>query len=111
MTIKKSTAPRKQDGTKLVHRSKSHVANKNFLIVGIGASAGGLEAIVDFLTNLPPDTGLHFFLFQHLDPTHESMIVDILSRKTLMPVSEIKNNTRLQSGHVYVMPSNSSLKI
>ena len=90
---------------------KTPTKNKNFPIVGIGASAGGLEAIEKLLMNLPPDTGMAFVIVQHLDPTHESMIDEILSRKTLMPVVEIKNNIRVQSGHVYVIPPNTSLKI
>lgn len=92
-------------------RRKNSIANKIFPIVGIGASAGGLEAVGELLVNLPPDTGMAFVIVQHLDPTHESRISEILSRKTLMPVMEIKNNARVQSNHVYVIPPNSSLRI
>lgn len=90
---------------------KRTITNKIFPIVGIGASAGGLEAIGELLSNLPPDTGMAFVLVQHLDPTHESRIDEILARKTLMPVAEIKNNVSVKSNHVYVIPPNSSLKI
>ena len=86
-------------------------ASKNFTIVGIGASAGGLEAIGEMLENLLPDTGMAFVIVQHLDPTHESRIDEIFSKKTLMPVAEIKNNMRVQSNHVYVIPPNSSLRV
>ena len=58
-------------------------ASKNFTIVGIGASAGGLEAIGEMLENLLPDTGMAFVIVQHLDPTHESRIDEIFSKKTL----------------------------
>jgi len=102
MTMKKSsTAPSK----------KTPLTKNNFPIVGIGASAGGLEAINELLMNLPPDIGMAFVIVQHLDPNHESMIGEILSRKTLMPVIEIKNNMRVRAGNVYVISPNTSLKI
>src|ERR1700733_8170698 len=90
---------------------KKPSAKSSHLIVGIGAFAGGLEATVDLLVNLPPDTGMAFVIIQHLDPTHESMIDEILSRKTLMPVTEIKKNRRVLSGHVFVIPRNANLTI
>lgn len=117
MTIKKSLAAQRtkasQSSKKFSKNAKRKnlIQNKNFPIVGIGASAGGLEAISELLGNLPPDTGMAFVIVQHLDPTHESRIDEILSRKTLMPVAEIKNNARVKSGHVYVIPPNSSLRI
>jgi two-component system CheB/CheR fusion protein len=58
----------------------------NFPIVGMGASAGGLEAIEQFLQNTPPTTGLAFVLIQHLDPSHSSLLSEILQRSTAMPV-------------------------
>src|SRR4051812_41240102 len=57
-------------------------------VVGIGASAGGLEAITALLRSLPPDTGMGFILVQHLDPTHPSALVEILGKTTSMKVSE-----------------------
>ncbi len=60
----------------------------SFPVVGIGASAGGLEAFTELLRHLPPDTGMAFVLVQHLDPTHESMLPELLSSKTAMTVIE-----------------------
>ncbi len=57
------------------------------VIVGIGASAGGLEAFIRLLKKLPGDTGMAFVLVQHLDPNHKSILTEILSRTTSMPVS------------------------
>lgn len=108
MIKKKNSASQRSSVAKI---KKPPHTKKGFPIVGIGASAGGLEAITDLLTNLPPDTGMAFVIVQHLDPTHQSMIDEILSRKTLMPVKEIKNNVRIQSNHVYVIPPNTSLTI
>ena len=75
-----------------------------FPIVGIGASAGGLEALQLLLKRLPPSTGLAFVVVQHLDPKHESMLVDILSRATAMPVSQATDGVLVEPDHVYVMP-------
>jgi two-component system CheB/CheR fusion protein len=77
----------------------------HFPIVGIGASAGGLEAFTKLLANLPIDTGMGFVLIQHLDPKHESLSSDILSRVTKMPVIEVKNGMRVEQNHIYVIPA------
>jgi chemotaxis methyl-accepting protein methylase/signal transduction histidine kinase/chemotaxis response regulator CheB len=82
-----------------------------FLIVGIGASAGGLEAFTQLLHALPPDTGMGFVLVQHLDPDHESALVQILSRTTPLPVREIANDEPVEPDHVYVIPRDANLTI
>jgi two-component system CheB/CheR fusion protein len=82
-----------------------------FPIVGIGASAGGLEAFTQLISALPADTGMGFVVIQHLDPTHESLTPEILSRTTQMPVLEIKDGMRVLPNHVYIMPSNVSVEI
>jgi two-component system CheB/CheR fusion protein len=82
-----------------------------FPIVGIGASAGGLEAFTHLLKHLPLDTGLGFVLVQHLDPQHESALTQLLARTTTMPVREVTNNLRVQANHVYVIPPNTNLGI
>lgn len=76
----------------------------DFPIVGVGASAGGLEAFKQFLSALPIDSGMAFVLVQHLDPNHESMSADILSRVTRMPVIEVKDGMRADANHIYVIP-------
>ncbi|HUQ34754.1 MAG TPA: chemotaxis protein CheB [Aestuariivirga sp.] len=81
------------------------------LIVGIGASAGGLEAFTLLLEHLPADTGMVFVLVQHLDPVRESALPDILSRATALPVHEVTNDLRVQPNHIYVIPPNTSLTI
>ena len=80
-------------------------------IVGVGASAGGLEAFTQLLKHLPLDTGMGFVLVQHLDPQHESALTQILSRATSMPVREVTNNLRVEANHVYVIPPNTNLSI
>ncbi|QDG54088.1 response regulator [Persicimonas caeni] len=76
------------------------------LIVGLGASAGGLNEFKTFFSNVSPDTGLAFVVVQHLDPSRESRIPDILQRHTEMPVSRIEHGVAPQPNHVYTIPSN-----
>ena len=76
----------------------------SFAIVGVGASAGGLEAFTQLLQGLPPDTGMAFVLVQHLDPRHPSMLAEILSRVTSMPVSEVHDEPLVEPNHVYIIP-------
>ena len=66
----------------------------SFPIVGVGASAGGLEAFTQLLKALPLDTGMGFVLVQHLDPEHESALVQILQRATELPVREVRTISR-----------------
>ena len=86
-------------------------AAEPFPIVGIGASAGGLEAFTDFLKNLPVDTGMAFVFIQHLAAGQESMLTDILARSTPMTVHRVKNNMQVQRNNVYVIPPNVSMTI
>jgi two-component system CheB/CheR fusion protein len=80
-------------------------------IVGVGASAGGLEAFTQLLGALPLDTGMGFVLVQHLDPDHESQLAQILSRATPLPVREIANDEAIRANHVYVIPRDMNLSV
>lgn len=80
-----------------------------FPVVGVGASAGGLEAFSRLLRRLPADTGMAFVLVQHLDPKHASLLSELLSHATSMPVTEVSDGVRIDPNHVYVMPPNHSL--
>lgn len=75
-------------------------------IVGIGASAGGLEAFEIFFHSVPIDTGIIYILVPHLDPDHESMLVDILGRVTKLSVLEAHDQMEVLPNHVYVIPPN-----
>lgn len=86
-------------------------SKKRFPIVGIGASAGGLEAATLLLKALPTNLGMGFVLVQHLDPTHESILADLLSKATRMPVDEAKDNLKVEPNHVYIIPHNKALTI
>lgn len=84
---------------------------KTFPIVGIGASAGGLEAFTQVLRALPPDTGMAFVLVQHLSPKHESMLTELLQGASKMRVSEVRDGMKVQPNHVYVIPPNTNMGI
>lgn len=82
-----------------------------FPIVGIGASAGGLESFSRLLKEIPPDSGMAFVLIQHLDPTHQSYLREALVKTTQMPILEIKDGMEIEINHVYVIPPNFELDI
>ena len=87
------------------------VESANFLVVGIGASAGGLEAFQRFFFHLPASPGMAFVLVQHLDPNHESIMPELLAKHTPMPVRSVVDETPVESDHVYVIPPNATLTI
>ena len=80
-------------------------------VVGIGASAGGLEAVAELLGALPAATGMAFILVQHLDPSHESLLAEILAKKTAIPVSVALAGEVVRPGHVYVIPADAILTV
>ncbi|SJZ83937.1 two-component system, chemotaxis family, CheB/CheR fusion protein [Trichlorobacter thiogenes] len=79
--------------------------------VGIGASAGGLEAIESFFTNMPPDSGMAFIVVQHLSPDYKSLMVELLSKKTAMPVHRAEDAMEVLPNHVYLIPPKKNLTI
>lgn len=80
-------------------------------IVGVGASAGGLEAFSELLSHLPTNTGMAFVLVQHLDPQHQSALTHLLGRVTAMPVLEVTEHLTVEANHVYVIPPNTDLML
>ncbi len=81
------------------------------VVVGLGASAGGLEAFRKFLQAIPPDTGMSFVLAPHLHPTQKSLMAELLGQHTRMPVAEASDKMRILSNHVYVIPPNAFLEV
>src|ERR1700722_18105306 len=82
-----------------------------FLIVGIGASAGGLEAFKELLAALPEKTGMAYVLVPHLDPSHQSVLSEILSRSTRIPIQEIMHGMRVEPDRIFVIPPNRTMGI
>jgi two-component system CheB/CheR fusion protein len=83
----------------------------NFPIVGIGASAGGLEALEQFLRHVPEKSGMAFVIVQHLDPTHKGVMPELLQRTTRMEVFQVKDRMRVKPDCVYVIPPNKEMSI
>lgn len=117
----KSTSPaaRSSSGTQLAARktagrtasTQSPAAESVPPIVGIGASAGGLEAFSQLLHALPTNTGMAFVVVQHLEPKRRSILADLLAKATEMPVREVREGMRAEPNHVYVIPANADLSL
>jgi two-component system CheB/CheR fusion protein len=80
-----------------------------FPVVGVGASAGGLEAFKELVRAIPEDSGMAYIFIQHLSPKYESILAEILQKGTNLPVLEIADNMKVRPDHIYVIPSNKYL--
>jgi two-component system CheB/CheR fusion protein len=90
---------------------KSQAPDEIFPIVGIGASAGGLEALEKFFINMPQDSGMAFVIIMHFDPTSKSILVEILKRYTKMEVFQAENGAKISPNNVYIIPPNKDMAI
>jgi two-component system, chemotaxis family, CheB/CheR fusion protein len=104
------TQPKKTPAKAKTSKLRTTV-DSTFPIVGIGASAGGLEALEIFLANVPENSGMAFVIVQHLDPTHKGMMVELLQRGTSMKVFQVKDRMRVEANCVYIIPPNKDLSI
>jgi chemotaxis methyl-accepting protein methylase len=86
-------------------------ASVSFPIVGIGASAGGLDALEHFLSHVPMGSGMAFVIVQHLDPTRKGIMPELLQRHTGMKVMQVKDRTKVRPDRVYVIPPNKDMSI
>lgn len=92
-------------------RTEVEAARKGPPVAGIGASAGGLDAFKKLVTAMPADSGIALVLVPHLDPSHESLMVELLARHTAMPVLEVANDMPVEANHVYIIPPNNYMSI
>ncbi|HEY3356560.1 MAG TPA: chemotaxis protein CheB [Polyangia bacterium] len=100
------------DGARLTPgRAPQRHQDGPFPIVGIGASAGGLEALEQFLRHVPKQSGMAFVVIQHLDPTHKGMMVELLQRATPLKVVQVKDRLKVEPDRVYVIPPNKDMSI
>jgi two-component system, chemotaxis family, CheB/CheR fusion protein len=111
----KGSAARPRPNRRVVSKrdspSQTPPVRTDFPVVAIGASAGGLEAFRKLFDALPADSGMAFVLIQHLDPTHASMMVDLLTGHTKMEIRQAADGMRLEREHVYVIPPAAYLSI
>jgi len=92
-------------------QSRTSSPDSPFLVVGMGASAGGLEAFEEFFDRMPSDSGMAFVIIQHLAPDRKSLMTELLARHTQMPVTQVQGKTRVLPNHVYIIPPNTILTI
>src|SRR5678816_252961 len=85
------------------------ISSSTFPVIGIGASAGGLEAFKKLLGAIPENSGMAYVLVQHLDPRHESLLPELLQKVTKLPVFEIADEVKVLPDHIYIIPSNKML--
>jgi two-component system CheB/CheR fusion protein len=105
----KQAAKTKQGFVKTTPPSESE--KSGFPIVGIGASAGGLEALEQFLSHVPAQSGISFVIVQHLDPTHKGIMSELLQRTTAVKVLQAKDRIKVEPDHAYVIPPNKDMSI
>ncbi len=109
---KQTIAEKPKEKTDVESKIKTVIAvNSGFPIVGIGASAGGLEALELFFENMPIDSGMAFVVIQHLDPNHAGIMPELLQRITPMTVEQAKDRMKVKANCVYVIPPNKSMSI
>jgi chemotaxis methyl-accepting protein methylase/Skp family chaperone for outer membrane proteins len=112
LKTKKTTKPILLDNSDNSDNSDNlDVVNPSPIIVGIGASAGGLEALESFFSHMPTPCNLAFVVIQHLDPTQKGILAELLQRITLMTVREASNSMKVEANCVYVIPPNQDLSI
>jgi two-component system CheB/CheR fusion protein len=110
--MKKKVVNAKQEENEVLNPSEKQIlVSPGFPIVGIGASAGGLEALELFFGNMPKDTGMAFVVIQHLDPNHAGIMPELLQRITTMKVFQATDNLKVKPNCVYVIPPNKSLSL
>jgi len=99
------------DRSALAESRTEQPPDDKLVVVGIGASAGGLEALTELLEHLPERTGMAFVVVQHLDPRHESLLSELLGKHTKLPVREATEGTQVQPDHVYIIPPNKNMTL
>jgi two-component system CheB/CheR fusion protein len=92
-------------------KTPSKQEKDSFPIVGIGASAGGLEALEQFLSHVPAQSGIAFVIIQHLDPTHKGILTELLQRDTAVRMLQAKDRMKVEPDHAYVIPPNKDMSI
>ncbi|MBD2594540.1 PAS domain-containing protein [Nostoc spongiaeforme FACHB-130] len=111
MNSNQSSASSDSTAVEQLTQKQQDKSNELFPIVGIAASAGGLEAFTQLLNRLPIDTGMAFVLIQHLDPNQKSLLTEILAKTTQMPVREVQNGMLVEPNQVYVIPPNRKMTL
>ena len=107
----KKRRPPAATATESREKSGSRNSKRPAFIVGMGGSAGALEAFEQFFTRMPSNSGLGFVLVTHMDPSHKGMMPELLGRCTTMSVVQVEENTPVRPNHVYIIPPNKDMSI
>jgi two-component system CheB/CheR fusion protein len=83
----------------------------NFILVGIGASAGGFKPLLEIFRRIPADSGMAYVVILHLSPTHKSSLAELLQKETAMPVMQVQEAVKVEPNHVYVIPPSKNLML
>ena len=110
-TKKKKAPPAKEKSLKKVRPEEKPKQGISFPIVGIGASAGGLETLNAFFSIMPPDSNMAFVVIQHLSPKHKSIMASLVDKHTRMRVVQIEDGTKVEPNHVYLNPPGKNVAI
>ncbi|HXW98435.1 MAG TPA: CheR family methyltransferase [Methanomicrobiales archaeon] len=108
---KEKTVAKTQRVRKAEERRKAEAGKRAFPIVGMGGSAGGLEAFEQFFSRMPPDSGMAFVIIVHLDPHYKGVMPELIQRVTRMPVLQAKDGMRVDPDRIYIIPPNRNLSI
>ena len=108
---KQSTTPHRAKKAASTGSDLASASAMSPCVAGIGASAGGFDAIRQFFQALPADTGVAYVVVQHLDPTHVSLAAELFGKHTPMPVREASDGVLLQANHVYTSPSDKEVAV
>lgn len=92
-------------------KSEKTTTEEHFLIVGIGASAGSIQALKSFFAEVPKDSGIAYVVILHMSPAHESRLAEILQTISTIPVTQVRERTKVQPNQVYVVPPDQRLAI
>jgi two-component system CheB/CheR fusion protein len=109
MDTKEHKAPSPKLDRPVPPNAEDREADEELLVVGIGASAGGLKALEAFFRHLPETSGMAFVIVVHLSPEHESQMASLLQQHTAMPVAQVEGPVQVEAGHVYVIPPGKDL--
>jgi chemotaxis response regulator CheB len=85
------------------------LSSSDLLVVGIGASAGGIQALKEFFENVPADSGMAYVVILHLSPDHDSQLAEVLQNVAAIPVTKVVEKVKIEANHVYVVPPNQHL--
>src|SRR4029078_341147 len=86
-------------------------ADGNFLVVGLGAAAGGVQALRDFFSHVAADSNMAYVVILHLLPDYDSHLAEVLQTASLLPVTKVEKRIRIEPNHVYVIPPNKNLAV